>query len=184
MLDGGNDENTAVSCSGGRKDTTCFSARLMWRANGAGELYLYLPPFDDPRFAANEKLCSLPNSICDASFGISVNRGSYSFPAGQWTTIAERVKLNDFGEANGEIELFVNGESVINVSGIIIRDSSAGRIRGIQVQSFFRSESPTKLKDRGVSWRGLIIGSSTDWATLKDQDLYFANFGAAIVDRI
>lgn len=151
MLDGGNDENTAVSCSGGRKDTTCFSARLMWRANGAGELYLYLPPFDDPRFAANEKLCSLPNSICDASFGISVNRGSYSFPAGQWTTIAERVRLNDFGEANGEIELFVNGESVINVSGIIIRDSSAGRIRGIQVQSFFGGKSPMKLKDRGMS---------------------------------
>lgn len=67
------------------------------------------------------------------------------------TTIVERVKLNDFGEANREIELFVNGESVINVSGIIIRDSSAGRIRGIQVQSFFGGKSPMKLKDRGMS---------------------------------
>lgn len=109
----------------------------MWRANGAGELYLYLPPYDDPRFSANEKLCSMPNSVCDSTYGISVSRGSYSFPAGQWTTIAQRVKLNDVGQANGEIELFVNGKSVIHVSGIIIRDSSAGRIRGMQVQSFF-----------------------------------------------
>lgn len=151
ILDGGDDDDTAVTCSGGRKDSTCFSARLMWRANGAGELYLYLPPYDDPRFAVNEKLCSLTNSTCDDTFGISVNRGSYSFPAGQWTTVAERVKLNDVNEANGEIELFVNGESVIKVTGIIIRDSSAGRIRGMQIQSFFGGESAVVQEGRGAS---------------------------------
>jgi hypothetical protein len=47
------------------------------------------------------------------------------------------VKLNDVGKANGEFQLWADGESVINVSGIIIRDASAGRIRGIQMQTFF-----------------------------------------------
>lgn len=138
--DGGDDASTAVSCSGGRHDTTCWSARLMWRAGGAGELYLYLPPYDDSRFSVNKKLCSLPNSVCDATYGISVNRGSYTFTPGGWTTVAERVKLNDAGQANGEIELFVNGKSVIKVSGIIIRDADKGRVQGMQVQSFFGGE--------------------------------------------
>ncbi|KAF5353429.1 hypothetical protein D9756_007902 [Leucocoprinus leucothites] len=163
-LYGGDDADTAVSCSGGRHDTTCWSARLMWRANGAGELYLYLPPYDDPRFAVNKKLCSLPNSVCDSTYGISVNRGSYKFATGGWTTVAQRVKLNDVGQSNGEIELFVNGKSTIKVTGVIIRDASAGRVQGMQVQTFFG-------------------GSSTDWATPRDQDVYFANFGAEIISK-
>lgn len=112
----------------------------MWRANGAGELYLYLPPYDDPRFAVNKKLCSLPNSVCDSTYGISVNRGSYKFATGGWTTVAQRVKLNDVGQSNGEIELFVNGKSTIKVTGVIIRDASAGRVQGMQVQTFFGGE--------------------------------------------
>jgi hypothetical protein len=112
----------------------------MWRTDGAGEIYLYLPPYDIPGFEANEKLCSTPNSVCDATYGISVNRGAFSFVSGEWTTVAERVKLNDVGQANGEIELYVNGKSAIKASGIIIRDQGAGRIRGIQVQSFFGGE--------------------------------------------
>jgi len=112
----------------------------MWRTDGAGELYLYLPPYDDPRFSVNENLCSLPNSVCDDTYGISVNRGSFTFATGGWTTLAERVKLNDAGQANGEIELFVDGKSVINVSGIIIRDADVGRVQGMQIQSFFGGE--------------------------------------------
>ncbi|XP_050413617.1 uncharacterized protein LOC126828082 [Patella vulgata] len=30
-------------CSGGRHSTTCFSARLMWREKGDGEIYVYMP---------------------------------------------------------------------------------------------------------------------------------------------
>ncbi|KXN90399.1 hypothetical protein AN958_04268 [Leucoagaricus sp. SymC.cos] len=164
-LYGGDDADTAVSCSGGRKDVTCWSARLMWRTDGAGEVYLYLPPYDVAQFAVNKKLCSMPNSVCDSTYGISVNRGAFKFATGGWTTVAERVKLNDVGQANGEIELFVDGKSVISVSGVIIKDADAGRIRGMQVQSFFG-------------------GSSTDWATPRDQDVYFANFGAEIISKL
>lgn len=78
--DGGDSDSEAVSCSGGRRDDGCFSARLMWRTNGAGQ-------------------------------------------------------------ENGELELFANGKSVVNVGGLVLRNSSAGRIRGIQMQTFFGGES-------------------------------------------
>ena len=66
-----------------------------------------------------------------------MGRGAFSFTPGKRNTVAQRVKLNDAGKANGEMELFFEGKSVINVGGIIIRDTDAGRIRGIQFQTFF-----------------------------------------------
>jgi len=153
----------------------------MWRTDGAGELYLYLPPYDDPRFSVNENLCSLPNSVCDATYGISVNRGSFTFTTGGWTTLAERVKLNDAGQANGEIELFVDGNSVINVSGIIMRDADVGRVQGMQIQTFFGGEQARFIESSVLT---STTGSTVDWATPTDQDVYFANFGAEIISTL
>lgn len=54
--------------------------------------------------------------------------------------MSQRVRLNDVGVANGELELYVAGQSVIKVMGLILRDSEEGRIRGIQMQTFFGGE--------------------------------------------
>lgn len=53
-----------------------------------------------------------------------------------------RLLLNDAGEANGELELWYNGESVINIGGLIIRDSDEGRLRGLMMQTFFGGKGP------------------------------------------
>jgi len=106
----------------------------MWRADGEGELYTYLPP----GFSANQVLCSVrPSSTCNAAYGDSVGRGAFKVTPGQRATLSQRVRLNDVGQANGELEVFMNGQSVINVKGLVLRDSAAGRIRGIQMQTFF-----------------------------------------------
>jgi hypothetical protein len=161
-LYGGNSAEEAVGCSGGRRSSACFSARLMWRSDGEGEFYTYLPPYTEPRFAANGKVCNVaPFSECNPTYGASVGRGAFTFATGAWTTISERVRLNDVGQANGEIQLFVNGKSVINVGGLILRDSADGRIRGIQMQTFFG-------------------GSRPEFASPKDQDVFFSDFSAAI----
>ncbi|KAF8193712.1 polysaccharide lyase family 14 protein, partial [Pholiota molesta] len=161
-LYGGDNDEISISCSGGRRDSACFSARLMWRPEGAGELYTYLPPYTIEKFAANRKQCDIANSDCNPTYGASISRGSFKFEPGQWTTVSERVKLNDAGKANGELELFVNGKSIINVDGLIFRDDDSGRIRGMQMQSFFG-------------------GHTEDWATPKDQDVYFADLSVAIL---
>ncbi|KAF8060659.1 polysaccharide lyase family 14 protein [Lyophyllum atratum] len=162
---GGDDNEISVSCSGGRKDAMCFSARLMWREEGAGELYTYLPPYTDSRFAANEKQCGVPNSYCNPTYGASLQRGSFTFTPGKWTTVSQIVKLNTPGKADGALQLFVAGKKVIDIYGLILRDNERGRMRGIQMQTFFG-------------------GSSEDWATPKDQDVFFANFSVGIVSAL
>ncbi|KAI0668352.1 hypothetical protein C8Q78DRAFT_980244 [Trametes maxima] len=161
-LYGGDSDSEAVSCSGGRRDDGCFSARIMWRTNGAGELYTYLPP----DFDANQAVCDIPPfSTCNSVYGASVGRGSFTWKTGGRTTISQRVRLNDAGQENGELELFVGGESVVSVGGLVLRDSDAGRIRGIQMQTFFG-------------------GSDSSWASPVDQDVYFSDFSVAITETL
>ncbi|KAF9002943.1 hypothetical protein BDQ17DRAFT_1242637 [Cyathus striatus] len=160
-LYGGNDPSLAASCSGGRRDIRCFSARLMWRTDGAGEVYTYLPP----GFEANEEACKKPEWECNSTYGASVGRGRFDFPPGQWVTVAERVKLNDPGQSNGEIELFVDGKSVISETGLVLVDETGeGSMQGIQVQVFFG-------------------GSTADWASPKDQKLYISAFSGTIISH-
>ncbi|KAJ7220524.1 hypothetical protein GGX14DRAFT_354603 [Mycena pura] len=163
---GGDDAETAISCSGGRRATNCYSARLMWRTDGAGELYTYLPDSAVKGFAANKAVCDIPPlSECNPTYGASVGRGSFKFPTGEWITVAQRVRLNDVGQANGEIELWANGQSVVSAKGLILRDSDAGRHRGIQMQTFFG-------------------GSTSDWASPQTQDTYFSDFSVAITEPL
>lgn len=161
-LYGGDSDSEARGCSGGRRDVRCFSARLMWRTNGAGEMYTYLPP----GLKGNTNVCHVgPKSICNPTYGASVGRGSYKWATGQWTTVSQRVKLNDVGQANGELEMFVGGKSVFTVSGLTLRDSAQGRIRGIQMETFFG-------------------GHTSNYASPKSQDAYFSDFSMAILDKL
>ena len=68
-----------------------------------------------------------------------VGRGSFTWPTGSWQTVALRLKLNDVGSSNGEQELFVNGQSVMNLSGLQIAVESDTKIFGIMAQTFFVS---------------------------------------------
>jgi hypothetical protein len=67
----------------------------------------------------------------------TVGRGSFTFPTEEWLTLAQRIKLNDVGVANGEQELFVNGVSTINLTGLEISVKSDTKIYGIMAQTFF-----------------------------------------------
>ncbi|KAJ7494431.1 hypothetical protein B0H11DRAFT_2156196 [Mycena galericulata] len=165
-LYGGDSAEIAIGCSGGRRSTQCYSARFMFRTGGMGELYTYLPDYEVSGFEANKGVCDIPPfSTCNPTYGASVGRGSWTFPTGQWTTISQRVTLNDVGQANGAIQVWANGKSVIDVSGLILRDSDSGRHRGIQMQTFFG-------------------GSDATWASPKTQNSYFSDFSVAITESL
>ncbi|WVF68530.1 hypothetical protein IAT40_003298 [Kwoniella sp. CBS 6097] len=123
-LYGGTSLSQAKSCSGGRQDSrdSCFSARLMWRTNGAGEIYDYLP---------------VPYTNTDTGYGESIQRGAYSWATGRWTTVAMRLKLNDIGQSNGEQELYVDGQSVISLKDVTFATAEGTKIYGIMAQTFF-----------------------------------------------
>lgn len=151
----------AYRCSGGRQHDRCkcFNLRLMWRENGMGELYAYTPINK-----TNEKalLAVPPFSKTNSDYGISVGKGAWTFEPGVWTTIAERVKLNSIGEADGEVQVWINGQCVIHAKGLILRVDEESHIKGMHFQTFFGGHTP-------------------DWASPKDQHAWFADVSGVIV---
>lgn len=94
--------DSAYGCTGGRQTDRChcFNLRLMWRGDGLGELYAYVPLSSSNA----ERLKRVPpKSIQHADYGFSVGRGAFRFPAAEWVAIAQRVKMNTVGRADGEI---------------------------------------------------------------------------------
>ncbi|KAJ4490313.1 polysaccharide lyase family 14 protein [Lentinula aciculospora] len=151
----------AYGCSGGRKNNreSCFDVRLMWRSKGAGELYIYLPFTERNR----ERLLAVPPlSFENAEYGFSVGRGAFSFPIGQWTSIAIRVKLNTVGSEDGEIELWIDGRPVISITSLTLRHSEKSKLKGMHFQTFFG-------------------GSKANWASPNDQRAWFADVTRVIV---
>lgn len=69
------------------------------RPGGKGEVYAYMPPSEENTTAL---LSVPPKSYGNSEYGFSVGRGSFIFSPGVWNTVAQRVKLNDPGESNGE----------------------------------------------------------------------------------
>ncbi|KAF6748692.1 polysaccharide lyase family 14 protein [Ephemerocybe angulata] len=156
-------DDSAYSCSGGRKEQRCrcIGLRPMWRSNGVGELYTYLPLTERN---SSQQLKVPPLSVENPDYGISVGRGSFDFNSavGNWITIAIRTKLNDIGAENGEVEVWIDGRRVISIDGLMLRESDAHSIRGIQFQTFFGGHTP-------------------EWASPKDQRAWFADITGVIV---
>ncbi|KAF9222314.1 polysaccharide lyase family 14 protein [Gyrodon lividus] len=151
----------AYRCSGGRQyeRCKCFNVRLMWRQGGQGEVYAYLPLNDTNKKAL---LAVPPGGQTNSDYGVSTGRGSWTFEPGVWTTIAERVRLNDVGKANGELQLWINGICVIHAKGLSFREEEASHIKGMHFQTFFGGHTP-------------------DWASPKDQRAWFADVSGIIV---
>lgn len=157
---GGETPELATGCTGGRQEDRdkCFDLRLMWRTDGAGEIYAYLPELQSNTDAAQ----ALEGTVIDTSYGASLARGAYNFASGEWTVVAERVRLNTPGKADGELELWANGKSVIHATNLTIRSDGASTFRGVHFQTFFG-------------------GSTSDWATPTDQYAYFADVSGAML---
>ncbi|KAF8070127.1 polysaccharide lyase family 14 protein [Lyophyllum atratum] len=141
----------STGCSGGNKSngTDCFSTRLMWRKNGAGEVYAYIP--------SPNKLCSQDGIECNADFGISIQRGSFGFVSGQWNRITLLVRLNNPPNiANGNVQLYYNDLQAINQQNLQIRSASSVAANGFYFSTFFG-------------------GSDDSWATPKSVHTYYRN---------
>ncbi|KAF8514708.1 hypothetical protein BU17DRAFT_52395 [Hysterangium stoloniferum] len=156
----GGEGEKALKCSGGRQNDrcSCFNLRLMWRAGGKAEIYMYLPIFESNA----RRLMAVPGSHQNPDYGFSVGRGCHIFTPGKWAAISERVKLNDIGEENGEVELWIDGVSVLKVDGLVLRTSDKSLIQGLHFQTFFG-------------------GSTPDWASPRDQRAWFSSVSGAVI---
>lgn len=149
-----------ASCTGGTTALDCYSARLMWRAGGMGEVYLYVA-----RNLQTPDFCSkIPNSTCNPVYGASIGRGSFTFSTTAWTTVIETIQMNTFkadGSANqdGVLTLWVNGSSVpaVHMTNIVFAPMASAITVGIDFETFFG-------------------GSQPSFYNTKDQSSYFKDF--------
>lgn len=95
-----------------------FSARLMWRANGRGEVYAYIPGKPDGR-------------------GESIDRGAWVFPRGKWVRIEQEIVLNTPGEANGHLRIWIDGRLRLSRTDMRFRAARDLRISGVMVDIFY-----------------------------------------------
>jgi len=122
----------STGCSGGNAADghDCFSSRVMWRTNGAGEVYAYIP--------TTNNLCNAQGIICNTDFGVSISRASFSFVSGQWNRITMLVRLNEPATvANGNIQLFFNDVQAIDQQNLQIRNSDSLSANGFYFSTFY-----------------------------------------------
>ena len=94
-----------------------FSVRLMWRRDGQGEVYAYLPTSE--------------------TYGTSIERGAWRFQPGIWYKLRQDIRLNTPDRADGEIQLWVNDTLVIEQTDLIFRTVDSLQIDGIFFSTFF-----------------------------------------------
>jgi hypothetical protein len=134
-------------CSGCEHSNKCFSTRLMWRKNGKGEVYLYIPN--------NNNLNIKKENTNDC--GISLGRGNFTFIKDNWIEIKQQIKLNDINKNNGFIKLWINSELYIYHYNMIFKDNENVKINGILFSTFFG-------------------GHDLSWVPKKDMFALFSNF--------
>jgi len=148
-LRGGPDPN---NCSGGNQanGTNCFSSRLMWRTDGAGEVYAYIP--------RPNNICSDSGVLCNDQFGISLDRGSFTFASGQWNRVTLLVRLNNPSNvANGQAVLYFNDVQALEHDDLYFRSSDVITAGGMYFSTFFG-------------------GDDSSWAPSNLTHTYFRNF--------
>ena len=131
----------------------------MWRREGAGEIYAYIP-ITDANHAAQT---AIPGTIVNNDFGYSVGRGAFNFTTGQWIAIAQRVRLNTLNNTDGLIDLWVDGKEIIKLRNITLLEGANGTLQGSHFQTFFG-------------------GNSVEWASPKTQRAWFADISGAIIE--
>ncbi len=108
---------TEVSGGENPDGTNGFSTRFMWRKNGDGELYAYLPS--------------------SKKYGTSIGRGNWQFVPGKWHHLEQEVKLNQPGSNNGRVTVWLDGKKVLDEREITFRTTDALKIEGIFFSTFF-----------------------------------------------
>ncbi|WP_190801641.1 polysaccharide lyase [Leptolyngbya sp. FACHB-261] len=103
--------------------TNGFSTRYMWRRNGAGEVYAYLPTSSEN--------------------GTSLGRGNWRFKPGVWQRLEQEVTLNTPGKSDGRIQVWVDGNLVLSANNLTFRTTENLRIEGILFSTFFGGGDPS-----------------------------------------
>jgi len=125
--------------SGGEEPdgTDGFSTRLMWRADGDAEVYLYAP---------------------DES-GTSLGRGDWVWPTGEWTCVEQQVVLNAPNDENGSVTVWLDGQEMFSENDMQYRTVDDLKVEGIFFSTFFGGADPSwaPSQDQQADFAGFEI---------------------------
>lgn len=126
-------------CSGGDScnGSNGFTARYMWRRDGAAVLYLY--HMDKPHRWGED-------------FPLRPGGHAFHFVPGEWVRLSQRVRINDGSEANGEVQVWVNGREALDLDGLRFVTDGSG------IDTFYVS-----------TFHG---GNTPEWGPLNDSHLW------------
>lgn len=121
-----------MGASGGNtpNGSDAFSTRFMWRRNGDGEVYAYLPT--------------------SSEYGTSIGRGRWRFQPGRWYRLEQEVRLNQPGKKNGRIRVWLDGRQVLDQSGLTFRTTEQLKLEGIFFSTFFGGNDRSWATRRNV----------------------------------
>ncbi|MEW5850736.1 MAG: polysaccharide lyase [Myxococcota bacterium] len=120
--------------------TNGFSTRLMWRTQGDGEVYAYLPT--------------------SREHGTSLGRGAWRFIPGRWHVVEQELVLNTPGRADGRVRVWVDDKLVLERGGLSFRTTGELKIEGILFSTFFGGQDETWATpvDTHVDFAGFAVG--------------------------
>lgn len=110
--------------------TNGFSTRYMWRKDGDGEVYAYLPT--------------------SSEHGTSIGRGNWRFKPGIWHHVEQEVILNQPGKKDGRIRVWVDGKQVLAQDQLTFRTTDQLKIEGILFSTFFGGGTPAWATPKDV----------------------------------
>ncbi|KAM0754719.1 hypothetical protein T439DRAFT_352708 [Meredithblackwellia eburnea MCA 4105] len=149
-------------CSGGQRTDGCFSARLMWRSNGTGEVYTYIPVYDGMTTGGlgasnitlgNTTLGKRESDLERRAFGLSLGHSTFNFSTTGWNEVTQVIALNTdpgaVGPANGYLAMYHNGNLAFERADIVYRLNSSVLINQFFFSSFFGGSGSSFWASKG-----------------------------------
>ena len=136
-----------------------FSSRLMWRKNGAGEVYAYLPK-------------SKKN-------GTSLGRGQWTFRPNTWHQIQQELQLNTPRKSDGWIRIWFDQKLVLEETDLRFRNTSKLTIDGIFFSTFFGGDDRSWSTPKDVSIDFANFSIEAPASTLNTSALNTSNLNAS-----
>lgn len=118
-----------------------FSTRYIWKENGVGAIYAYLPT--------------------SKTWGTAIGLGSWTFSVGRWHVLEQLVKLNTPGRADGVISIWYDKKLVHSETGLIFRDTKDLTIDGLLFSTFFggNNASFATPASTNIQFRNFVMSS-------------------------
>lgn len=149
--------------SGGNTNDDGFSYRVMWRAGGQAEAYIYAPQGRASNPVQDPSIERVPGYFSDGSIGISLGRGVQNFQVDKWNTVKIFIKLNTIQNgrplADGIVQLSINDKSAVDYSKMVWRTRATTQIEGLMFQTFFggNDASFAPSKDSFVAFKSFSL---------------------------